>query len=82
MVGFLLATDGATSNIMVYLIKEFNVKSIDAAQIKNVINGCTSLAPIAGAIISDSFFGCFPVIAVSTFISFLVIVQINCGSCV
>ena len=82
MMGLLLTTSGATSNIIVYLIKEFNVKTIDAAQINNVINGCISLVPVAGAIISDSFFGCFPVIAVSTFISFLVIVQINCGSCV
>ncbi|CAA6669277.1 unnamed protein product [Spirodela intermedia] len=66
-----LATSGASANLLVYLVEEFNVKSIDAAQITNIVNGCVSLAPILGAVISDSFFGCFPVIAVSTAISLL-----------
>ncbi|KAM1654031.1 hypothetical protein ACFX2K_006475 [Malus domestica] len=47
------------------------VKSIDATQVSNVVNGCTSLLPIIGAIIADSLFGCFPVILISSCVSFL-----------
>ncbi|CAA6661862.1 unnamed protein product [Spirodela intermedia] len=54
----------ATSNLIVYLIEEYKIKSIDTAQIFNIINGCTNLAPIVGAVISDSF-GCFVVVAAS-----------------
>ncbi|XAR60493.1 hypothetical protein NMG60_11033900 [Bertholletia excelsa] len=70
VIGLGLATGGWLANLVVYLIKEFNVKNIDAAQIANVVNGCTSLFPVLGATVADSF-GCFPVVAVSSFISFL-----------
>lgn len=76
MFGIALAISGVGSNIIVYLIKEYNVKSVDSAQISNIINGCTSLAPLAGAIISDAYFGCFPVVAFSTTASMLVITHI------
>ncbi|XP_077237040.1 protein NRT1/ PTR FAMILY 2.7-like [Tasmannia lanceolata] len=69
--GLTLAAGSINGNLVVYLIQKFNVKSIDAAQISNIINGCTFLAPIIGAIISDAYFGCFHVISVSTFISML-----------
>ncbi|KAF8395018.1 hypothetical protein HHK36_018957 [Tetracentron sinense] len=69
--GLTLAAGGWISNIIVYLIGEFNVKSIDAAQISNIVYGCTSLFPIAGAIIADSFLGCSSVIIISSFISLL-----------
>ncbi|KAJ8637006.1 hypothetical protein MRB53_011273 [Persea americana] len=71
MAGLSLTAFGVSSNLMVYLIENFNVKSIDAAQIFNIVNGCISLLPIVGAIISDSFFGSFPVISVTSFISLL-----------
>ncbi|RXH83753.1 hypothetical protein DVH24_006006 [Malus domestica] len=66
-----LAAGGWQANLVVYLIEEFNVKSIDATQVSNVVNGCTSLFPIIGAIVADSFFGCFPVILISSCVSFL-----------
>ncbi|KAI5322195.1 hypothetical protein L3X38_031267 [Prunus dulcis] len=66
-----LAAGGWQSNLIVYLIQEYNVKSIDAAQVSNAVNGCTCLFPIIGAIIADSFTGCFPVILISSCISFL-----------
>ncbi|CAN6692529.1 unnamed protein product [Malus baccata var. baccata] len=66
-----LAAGGWQANLVVYLIEEFNVKSIDATQVGNVVNGCTSLFPIIGAIVADSFFGCFPVILISSCVSFL-----------
>lgn len=68
-----LAAGGWQANLVVYLIEEFNVKSIDATQVSNVVNGCTTLFPIIGAIVADSFFGCFPVILISSCVSLLVI---------
>ena len=72
MMGLGVATSGALSNLVVYLIKEYNVPSIDAAHISNIIAGCISLAPVAGAIVADAFFGCYPVVAVSMAFSVLV----------
>ncbi|XP_059660644.1 protein NRT1/ PTR FAMILY 2.7-like [Cornus florida] len=71
MAGLTLAVGGAMANLIVYLIGKFNVKSIDAAQIGNVVNGCSSLFPVIGAIIADSFLGCYSVISISSFISLL-----------
>ncbi|KAG9453321.1 hypothetical protein H6P81_006225 [Aristolochia fimbriata] len=71
MMGQGLAWNGVNSNLIVYLIQQFNVKSIDATQVANIVNGCTNLAPIAGAIIADSYFGCFSVITVATAVSML-----------
>ncbi|XP_010253843.1 PREDICTED: protein NRT1/ PTR FAMILY 2.7-like [Nelumbo nucifera] len=70
MLGLTLAASGWISNLIVYLIQEFNVKSIDATQIFNTVSGFTTLLPIAGSITADSL-GCFPVITVSSFISLL-----------
>lgn len=72
-----LAAGGWQANLIVYPIREYNVKSIDAAQISNVVSGCTSLFPVIGAIIADSFLGCFPVIFISSGISLLVIVSLS-----
>ncbi|KAA8549511.1 hypothetical protein F0562_001195 [Nyssa sinensis] len=74
LAGVMLAVAGAMANLIVYLIGKYNVKSIDAAQIANVLNGCVSLFPIIGAILADSFFGCFSVISISSFISLLGII--------
>ncbi|GJM88297.1 hypothetical protein PR202_ga04342 [Eleusine coracana subsp. coracana] len=72
MMGLGVATSGALSNLVVYLIQEYNVPSVDAAQIANIVNGCLSIAPVAGAIVADAFFGCYPVVAVSMAFSLLV----------
>ncbi|KAJ4979002.1 hypothetical protein NE237_009782 [Protea cynaroides] len=71
VMGLSLASWGWVSNLMVYLIQEFNVKSVDAAQIYNIVNGCNNIFPIAGAIIADSLFGCFTVITFSSIASLL-----------
>ncbi|GAV71369.1 PTR2 domain-containing protein [Cephalotus follicularis] len=52
---------GWISNLIVFLINEFNFKSIAAAQIFNVVNGCICLFPVIGAIIADSYLSCFSV---------------------
>uniref|UniRef100_A0A7N0VKX3 Uncharacterized protein n=1 Tax=Kalanchoe fedtschenkoi TaxID=63787 RepID=A0A7N0VKX3_KALFE len=70
LAGSTVASAGWSINLIVYLIDEFNIKNIDAAQISNVVNGCISLFPVIGAIIADSF-GCFSVIATSLCISSL-----------
>ncbi|XP_039004350.1 protein NRT1/ PTR FAMILY 2.7-like [Hibiscus syriacus] len=69
--GVMMSGFGWLANLIVYLVEEFNVESIDATQISNVVHGCINLIPILGAIISDSFLGIFPVVAVSSFISTL-----------
>ncbi|KAB2614854.1 protein NRT1/ PTR FAMILY 2.7-like [Pyrus ussuriensis x Pyrus communis] len=72
--GLTLAAGGWISNLIVFLIEEFNVNSIDAAQISNVVYGSVCFFPIIGAIIADSFFGSFYVISISSCISLLGIV--------
>ncbi|KAG5414574.1 hypothetical protein IGI04_002141 [Brassica rapa subsp. trilocularis] len=66
-----LAVLGWLFNLIVFLIKEFNMKSIAAAQITNIVSGCTFMFPVVGAIAADSFFGTIPVISVSAFISLM-----------
>ncbi|KAM1447473.1 hypothetical protein EV1_006504 [Malus domestica] len=74
LAGLTLAAGGWLSNLIVYLIQEFNVKSIDAAQISNIVAGSSSFFPVIGAIIADSFLGPFSVISISSCISLLGIV--------
>ncbi|EXC33224.1 Nitrate excretion transporter 1 [Morus notabilis] len=62
VMGLTLASWGWLSNLIVCLIEEFNVKSVDAAQISNIVNGCICVFAIAAAIVADSFFGSFSVI--------------------
>ena len=73
LTGLTLAAGGWGANLIVYLIEEFSVKRIDAAQISNVVSGSTSLFPIVGAIAADCFFGSFSIIALCSCISLLVI---------
>ncbi|XP_010034299.2 protein NRT1/ PTR FAMILY 2.7 [Eucalyptus grandis] len=68
---------GWMTNFILYLIKEFNVNQIDAAQIYNVINGCVSLLPILGAVIADSVLGCFLVASISSFVASMGIVLLS-----
>ncbi|TVU18852.1 hypothetical protein EJB05_34967 [Eragrostis curvula] len=74
MLGLGLAINGTTSNLLVYLLKEYNVESIDAAQIANIVRGSLNLVPVAGAVVSDSYFGCFPVILAGTAVNVLAFV--------
>ncbi|GKC76591.1 NRT1/ PTR family 2.7-like protein [Tanacetum coccineum] len=69
MFAITLASGGLVGNLIVYLITKYNVKSIDATQINNVVLGCSFLIPIAGAILADSFYGSFVVIAVFLIVS-------------
>ncbi|KAM3207754.1 hypothetical protein ACQJBY_062806 [Aegilops geniculata] len=75
ILGLGVATGGATANMVVYLIKDYNVPSVDAAQISNIISGSISVAPVAGAIVADAFFGCFPIVAVAMVMAVLSLVM-------
>ncbi|KAF7119712.1 hypothetical protein RHSIM_Rhsim13G0090700 [Rhododendron simsii] len=74
MAGLTLAAGGWVNNFIVFMIGEFNVKSIEAAQLWNVVNGCTSMFPVVGAIVADSFLGNFTVICISSLFSLLGII--------
>ncbi|XP_060170196.1 protein NRT1/ PTR FAMILY 2.7-like [Lycium barbarum] len=72
--GLNIAAGGWMTNLTVYLIKEFGMNSIDAAQVSNVMNGSVSFVPVFAAVLADSFFGCFSVVWISSFISLLGII--------
>ncbi|KAF2564654.1 hypothetical protein F2Q70_00015594 [Brassica cretica] len=69
LLGMSITSFGWVLNLIVFLIEEFNIKSIAAAQISNIVNGCLSMLPLVAAILADSFFGNILVISASTFIS-------------
>ncbi|XP_027343386.1 protein NRT1/ PTR FAMILY 2.6-like [Abrus precatorius] len=69
--GMSLGGAGIIGNLIVYLIREFNIESITAAQVANIANGSSSLFPFVAAIIADSCFGSFPVALVSSSVSLL-----------
>ncbi|EXC33223.1 Nitrate excretion transporter 1 [Morus notabilis] len=75
--GLALTGGGLTANLMVYLIQEIHVKSIDATQISNVVSGCVNFFPIVGAIIADSSLGCFSVVLISSCITLLGMTLLN-----
>ncbi|WMV56369.1 hypothetical protein MTR67_049754 [Solanum verrucosum] len=72
--GLNIAAAGWMNNLTVYLIEEFGMNSIDAAQVSNIMNGSVNFVPVVAAILADSFFGCFSVVWSSCFISLLGIV--------
>ncbi|RLN21775.1 protein NRT1/ PTR FAMILY 2.7-like [Panicum miliaceum] len=71
VVGLGMAMSATSSNLIVYLITKYNVRTIDAAQISNIVRGCMQLAPVLGAALSDAYFGCYPVVAAGVAISLL-----------
>lgn len=73
LAGLMLSGWGWLTNLIVYLIEEFNVKSIDATQISNVVHGCLNMIPILGAILADSYLGSFSVVSIFSFFSLLVL---------
>ncbi|XP_047044472.1 protein NRT1/ PTR FAMILY 2.7-like [Lolium rigidum] len=72
-----LAINGTTTNLQIYLIKEYNMESIDATQIAYIVRGSLYLVPLGGAILSDAYFGCFPVILAGAAINVLAFVLLT-----
>ncbi|CAA7038210.1 unnamed protein product [Microthlaspi erraticum] len=77
LLGLSITSFGWLMNLIVFLIEEFNIKSIAAAQISNIVNGCLSMFPFVAAILADSLFGNIPIISASAFISLLGIVLLT-----
>ncbi|KAL1203249.1 Protein NRT1/ PTR FAMILY 2.5 [Cardamine amara subsp. amara] len=77
LLGLSITSFGWVMNLIVFLIEEFNIKNIAAAQISNIINGCVNMLPVVAAILADSFFGNIPVISISCFISLIGIVLLT-----
>lgn len=71
VLGLGLATSTTTTNLVVYLIKEYNIESINATQISNIFRGSINLVPVAAAVVADSYSGCFPVAVAGTAINVL-----------
>ena len=72
LLGMSITYFGWVMNLIVFLIEEFNIKSIAAVQISNIVNGVVNMLPVVAAILADSFFGNIPVISASAFISLTV----------
>ncbi|CAN6470959.1 unnamed protein product [Victoria cruziana] len=66
-----VAIYGVTTDLLQFLAQEFNINSIRASQITNIINSLMNLTPVAGAVLCDSYLGCFSTIAIFTLISSL-----------
>ncbi|XP_061997958.1 protein NRT1/ PTR FAMILY 2.7-like [Rosa rugosa] len=77
VLGLSVAVGGWGANLIVFLITKFNVKTITAIQINNIILGTTNLLPIAGAFIADSFFTIFSVVSAFSFISLLGVIMLT-----
>ncbi|CAL0318287.1 unnamed protein product [Lupinus luteus] len=66
-----LATFGLTANFMVYLIREFHLDQVSAANIIYIWSGVGNFAPVLGAFISDAYIGRFRTIAFGSFATLL-----------
>ncbi|KAL6123825.1 hypothetical protein ACLB2K_076342 [Fragaria x ananassa] len=77
VLGLSVAGGGWASNLIVFLITKFNVKTIAATKINNIILGTNNLFPIAGAFIADSFFTSFSVVGFFSFISLLGMIMLT-----
>ncbi|EEF42210.1 nitrate transporter, putative [Ricinus communis] len=72
-----LATFGLLANFMVYLMKEFHMEQVTAANIINIWSGLTNFAPLLGAFISDAYVGRFRTIAFASCAAFLGMVTVT-----
>ncbi|KAH7515861.1 hypothetical protein FEM48_Zijuj10G0071400 [Ziziphus jujuba var. spinosa] len=66
-----LATFGLTANMMVYLMREFEMEQVEAANILNVWNGASNVFPLIGAFFADAYLGKFLTIILASFAALL-----------
>ncbi|KAJ7961766.1 NRT1/PTR family protein 2.2 [Quillaja saponaria] len=62
-----LATFGMTANFMVYLLREYNMDQVMAANILNIWVASCNVAPVLGAFVADAYLGKFRTIATASF---------------
>ncbi|KAK9054489.1 hypothetical protein SSX86_025567 [Deinandra increscens subsp. villosa] len=66
-----LGTIGTSTNLLVYLTTVFNMKSITATNLIYVFNGTCNFGTLAGAFLSDTYFGRYKVLGTASISSFL-----------
>ncbi|KAJ0755020.1 putative proton-dependent oligopeptide transporter family, MFS transporter superfamily [Helianthus annuus] len=66
-----LGTIGTSTNLLVYLTTIFNIKSITATNLINVFHGTCNFGTLAGAFLSDTYFGRYKVLGAASISSFL-----------
>ncbi|WCJ20823.1 Major facilitator superfamily protein [Euphorbia peplus] len=66
-----LGAIGTQSNLAVYLITVFNMKKITVALLLNIFQGTANVAPLFGALLSDSYLGRFKTLAFTSISSLL-----------
>lgn len=67
-----LGGGGTIANLVIYLTKVFNMKSITAANILNIFNGTTNFSTLLGAFFCDTYFGRYKTLAFCTIASYMV----------
>ncbi|PON35055.1 Proton-dependent oligopeptide transporter [Parasponia andersonii] len=72
-----LGTFGTSSNLLVYLTTVFNMKRITAANTINIFNGTSNLVSLAGAFLSDTYFGRYNTLCFGTIASFMGLLLID-----
>lgn len=66
-----LGTIGTSSNLLVYLTKVFNMRSITATNLINVFNGTCNFGTLLGAFLSDTYLGRYKTLGFASVSSFL-----------
>ncbi|KAL8250463.1 hypothetical protein R6Q59_034156 [Mikania micrantha] len=66
-----LGTMGTSTNLLVYLTTVFNMKSITATNLINVFQGTCNFGTLAGAFLSDTYFGRYKVLGAASISSFM-----------
>ncbi|XP_022988358.1 protein NRT1/ PTR FAMILY 2.9-like [Cucurbita maxima] len=72
-----LGAIGTLANLLIYLTSVFNMKSITAATLLNIFNGCTNLVTLLGAFLCDTYFGRYKTVGFSIVASFLGLLLIH-----
>ncbi|KAL3748337.1 hypothetical protein ACJRO7_009556 [Eucalyptus globulus] len=66
-----LGAIGTLANLLIYLTKVFNMKTITAANIINIFNGTANFSTLLGAFFSDTYFGRYKTLAFCTIASYM-----------
>lgn len=66
-----LGTIGTSTNLLVYLTTVFNMNSITATNLINIFHGTCNFGTLAGAFLSDTYFGRYKVLGTASISSFL-----------
>lgn len=61
-----------TANLMVYLMKEYEMEQMTAANVINVWYGATNVFPLIGAFIADAYVGKYLTVVLASFATLLV----------